>query len=103
VNTKNISLVHLLAIYLKFNAPSFIFYSSTNFQKRVIGLQEKYWTKVPCKKKKERIKRKIYEPKYIIKFSKFKVKRKHFPNKGALELFCTPSPSTNILYSIIHI
>jgi len=46
--------------------------------------------------KKEKRKRKIYEPKFIIKFSKFKV-RGMISNKRALELFCTPSPSTNIL------
>jgi len=39
VNTKNISLAYLLANYLKFNAPSFIFYSSTKYllQKELLG------------------------------------------------------------------
>jgi len=47
MNTKKISLAYLLAIYLKFNAPSITFHSSTKFslQKKIVGLQEKYWTK----------------------------------------------------------
>jgi len=40
VNTKNIFLAYLLANYLKFNAPSFFFYSSTKFllQKELLAV-----------------------------------------------------------------
>jgi len=67
VNTKNISLAYLLANYLKFSAPSFIFFYYTKYllQKEMLG----------CKKiigqssmKGRGKKRKIYEPKFIIKF-----------------------------------
>ena len=56
MNTKKISLAYLLAIYLKFNAPSITFHSSTKFslQKKIVGLQEKYWTKAWKKEEKER-------------------------------------------------
>jgi len=42
VNTKNISLAYLLANYLKFNAPSFIFYSSTKYllPKELLGCKK---------------------------------------------------------------
>jgi len=68
VNTKNISLPYLLANYLKFNAPSTIFHSTTKYllQKELMG----------CKKKNSSIKerkRKIYEPKFVIKISSSKL------------------------------
>jgi len=44
-------------------------------------------------RKNER-KRKIYEPKFVIKISSSKLEELFH---GALKLFCTPSPSTNIL------
>ena len=70
VNIKNISFVHLLAIYLKFNAPSFIFHSTRKFllQKELLGCKKNNGQKSHVKKERER-ERKIYKSKFTIKFS----------------------------------
>jgi len=54
VNTKNISLAYLLANYLKFNAPSSIFHSSTKYllQKELMGCKKNSIQKFHERKKK---------------------------------------------------
>jgi len=56
VNTKNISHAYLLANYLKFNAPSFIFYFSTNLllQKKLLGCKKIIGQKFHERKKKNK-------------------------------------------------
>jgi len=73
VNTKNISLAYLLANYLKFNAPSSIFHSSTKLQKELMGCKKNSGQKFH-----ERKKRKIYEPKFVIKISSSKLEELSF-------------------------
>jgi len=76
VNTKNISLAYLLANYHKFNAPSFIIYSSTKFllQKELLGCKKIIGQKSHIRKRK----RKIYEPNFIIKVSSSEIEESSF-------------------------
>jgi len=55
VNTKNISLAYFLANYLKFNAPSSIFHSSTKYllQKELMGCKKNSGQKFHERKKKK--------------------------------------------------
>jgi len=56
MNTKNISLAYLLANYLKFNAPTFISYSSTKYllQKELMGCKKIIGQKFHERKKKKK-------------------------------------------------
>jgi len=79
VNTKNISLAYLLANYLKFNAPSSIFHSSTKYllQKELMGCKKNSGQNFHERKKR----RKIYEPKFVIKISSSKLEELSFQVK----------------------
>jgi len=79
VNTKNISLAYLLTNYLKFNAPSSIFYPSTKYllQKELMGCKKNSGQKFHERKKK----RNIYEPKFVIKISSSKLEELSFQVK----------------------